>query len=380
MSTPTKLIAAALVILAILLGVLSIFVGRRPAPAALGTAVTPVATFPVVIASQLLPAGQAISADAVRVVQLPVQPTGAYTKVEEVVGHIPRVPIDTGLPLTINGLAQGLTLTLKAGERGVAVPVDEVSGAGNAIQAGDYVDVFFTMKAPEAGTAGAGGGPSDRNIARLLVSRARVLAYGASSLTNGAAPAAQGGTPAPGTNSQAMIDQQRQMARSAVLAVPVEDVDALVLATQAGRLTLALRYPEDSGVVQSALFQAPAPVVRARSDLPATERSRLLDPDNRAYAGIDTLGLGGGLSSPMSAVPLPSAVPTVRTPRAGGRAPGLVEVIRGTDISHEAANGTTGRTSGGTAGQSMPAATDGGAGTTPPPLPAGLMNGSGGAR
>lgn len=380
MSTSTKLIAAALVALAILLGVLSLFVGRRPAPAAAEVAVAPVATFPVVIASRLLAAGQPIPADAVRVIQLPVQPTGAYTKVEEVVGHIPRVPIDTGLPLTVNGLAQGLTLTLKPGERGVAVPVDEVSGAGNAIQAGDYVDVFFTMKAPDAGS---GGGANDRNIARLLVSRARVLAYGTSSLSNGAAPAVQGGTPAPGTNSQAMIDQQRQMARSAVLAVPVEDVDALVLATQTGRLTLALRYPEDGGVVESALFQAPAPVVRARPDLPAAERGRLGAPDNRAFAGIDSIGLGGGLSSPMSAVPspvgMPSGAATVRAPlrRAPGNS-GVVEVIRGTDISREAANGSGGRTSG-SAGQPAPTGISN-VGAMPPPLPAGMLNSAGGAQ
>lgn len=376
MSTPTKLIAAALVALAILLGVLSLFVGRRPPPAAADVAVVPVATFPVVIASRLLAAGQPITADAVRVILLPVQPTGAYTKVEEVVGHVPRVPIDIGLPLTVNGLAQGLTLTLKPGERGVAVPVDEVSGAGNAIQAGDYVDVFFTMKAPETG---AGGGMNDRNIARLLISRARVLAYGTSSLSNGAAPAAQVGTPAPGTNSQAMLDQQRQMARSAVLAVPVEDVDALVLATQTGRLTLALRYPEDSGVVESALFQAPSSIVRARANLPAAERDRLTAPDNRAFAGLDSTGLSGGLSSAVPApvgIPSAAAAPSSSPRRRTSTYSGVVEVIRGAEVSREAANGSSGRPADST-GQPAPS---GATSAMPPPLPAGLLNPTGGAR
>ncbi|WP_429496969.1 Flp pilus assembly protein CpaB [Robbsia andropogonis] len=382
MSASTRIIAAVLVVLALLLGVLSIFVGRRPAPVATSAVPAPVATFPVVIASRLLPAGQPIAPDAVRVIQLPVQPTGAYTKVEEVVGHTPRVPIDSGLPLTLSGLAQGLTLTLKPGERGVAVPVDEVSGAGNAVQAGDYVDVFVTMKAPETG---ATGGQNDRNIARLLISRARVLAYGASSLTNGAP--AQGTAPAPGANAQAMVDQQRQMARSAVLAVPVDQVDGLVLATQMGRLTLALRFPEDGGAVDSALFQAPGPVVRARSDLPAAERDRLAAPDNKAFAGMDSVGLAGGVSLPaaMATVPaLPDASTTIRSSRLGARggmahARGYVEVIRGMDISREAANGSTPRSAVGT--PPLPGLSAGmDQATIPLPSPSSVINSSGGGR
>lgn len=325
MSASTKLIAAVLVLLAVVLGVLALFVGRHP-PAQNGAAVAaapPTQTFPVVIASRDLDAGQLVPNDAVRVVQLPVQPPGTYSRIQDVVGHTPRIGVAKGSPLTESGLNQGLPLSLKAGERGLAIPVDEVVGAGNAVQAGDYVDVFFTMKAADNAPAGmvVASQSNDRTVARLLLARLRVLAYGTDSL----AP-----SPAQAATSDANRDLQRQQARTAVLAVPVADVDKLVLATQTGKLTLALRYPEDQQTPDPTLFPEPPRALAARPGLSADKRTLLDSPENRAYAGLDSLGLAGLAQGPSR---LSEGAPKAAVPRRPSAS--LIEVIRGSAVRRE---------------------------------------------
>lgn len=363
MNTSTRIIALVLVFLAIVLGILAFVVGHRPIPTTnIGANAAPsIPTYPVVIAARPLDAGQPIAGDAVRVVQLPVTPTGAFTRTEDVIGHVPRVAIPNGLPLTANGLNQGLPLTLKTGERGVAIPVDEVVGVGNAVQAGDYVDVFYSARAPGDSTTPQG---TDRSVARLLLARIRVLSYGGDSL----APST-----ASGGGSAANRDAMHAQARSAVLAVPVADVDQLVLAAQSGKLTLALRYPEDQQVPDSGLFASEPRVLRIRNGLSAEQETQLNTPENMAYAGVDSLSLVGqvqGSGAARAPVPLPSSVlgqgsadagsPRQRPPRAGPVSEGFVEVIRGADIKQETPNSSNIRDA-----RSMPAAVG-------PAIPAGV--------
>lgn len=122
---------------------------------------------------------------------------------------------------------------LQPGERALAVAVDEVSGGGNRILPGDFVDVFFMLDKSSEVQAGQ---------ARLLQSQLRVLAYGANSLD--------------GPEEKSLLQQgaPAQPAKTAVLAVPVERVSELMLASRAGRLQLALRPLGDAGVPDIALF------------------------------------------------------------------------------------------------------------------------------
>ena len=357
MNASTRIIAMVLVVLAVVLGVLALFVGRRPPPISgmQSNAAPPIPMYPVVVAARALDAGQAIDADGVRVVQLPVQPTGSFPRTQDVIGHIPRVAIPSGLPLTESGLNQGLPLALKTGERGVAIPVDEVVGVGNGVQAGDYVDVFYSARAPGLSNSMAAVQGADRSVARLLLARIRVLAYGADSLAPNTAT-----TSGNGVNRDAMHAQ----ARSAVLAVPVADVDQLVLATQTGKLTLALRFPEDKQLPDAALFVQPPRALTVRAGLTTTQSALLTSAENTAYAGLDSLSLvGQGQNGDAARVPpLPAAAINSRTGNFGGNlsgnlssngsgaafanrprksaglSEGFVEVIRGADIKREAAD------------------------------------------
>lgn len=185
---------------------------------------------------------------------------------------------------------------LQPGERALAVAVDEVSGGGNRILPGDFVDVFFMLDKSSEVQAGQ---------ARLLQSQLRVLAYGANSLD--------------GPEEKSLLQQgaPAQPAKTAVLAVPVERVSELMLASRAGRLQLALRPLGDAGVPDIALFPQRRAAMQARADLTPGQRELLDSGPNRAYGGDTLLQMDGTTLSPRQAA---------RGSGGGGRS---VEIVRG---------------------------------------------------
>lgn len=270
------------------------------------------------MAARALVAGKAIGTDDISLVALPINPAGAYSQASSVVGKVPLIDIGAGTPITESGLASGLAVKLADGERAVAIPVDEIVGAGNRVQAGDYVDVFFTLKQ---------GQDSEKTQARLLMSRLHVLSYGAAVI--GTAGGSGGATPPQQASqtSQPAQAQAQPVARTAVLATPVADVNRLLLATQNGKLMLALRNPSDEAIPDLALFPSPATVLAGKRELTRDQQEALKLPDNQAFAGMEMNGLAGDSRSSASykaaAAPRPGAA-------RGANIPGTVEVIRGT--------------------------------------------------
>lgn len=319
----TKLIAAILVLLALALGGYAWFLSRQPAPVAAQPTAAPQAQvpapdaplFPVVVAARAMPVGEPIAADALRVVQLPINPQGGFRETAPIVGRVPVVDLGEGTPLLESQLVSGLALRIGEGERAVAVKADEVMGVGHRVRPGDFVDIFFVLKSDNR--------EIDRSQVRLLLARKRVLAYGSASVDG--APSAKGSS---NGNAQAASSQQ---ARTAVLAVPVDEVNRLALAEQSGRLLLALRNPDD--------LQAPDP--RLFADLPtalqpvAAGRGQARTPLqglDEAQAGLTVADLASGGQGPRpAAAPAartavrPGTSPSTATPRTGTQ----VEVIRG---------------------------------------------------
>lgn len=238
----TKFVAAVLVLMAIVLGIYAWVLGHRPQPAPPpATAQTPapaeirapIALFPVVVTTRATPAGQAIAADALRVAQLPIQPSGTFTSTEGLVGRVPVLDLSEGMPLVENQLASGMAQRVGDGERAVAIRADEAMGVGNRVQPGDFVDVFVVLKSDGRDIAS--------NQARLLLSRKRVLAFGAASVEN-----MPQNSPQPQGRSE--------VARTAVLAIPVAEIARLALGENSGHLLLALRNPGDTAQPEPALF------------------------------------------------------------------------------------------------------------------------------
>ncbi|TAL54719.1 Flp pilus assembly protein CpaB [Pandoraea sp.] len=299
MNKATKIIAAALVLAGLALAVLALILGRRHAPPA------PLAGSPalaeqhaVVVAAQALPPGVPITAAALKLTPMTHPPAGSYANAADVIGQVPVVAVAAGAPIMPGTLAHGLATQLADGERAVAVPVNALSAVGNRIKPGDYVDVFFSLRLGQNAAV---------TQSRLLASRVRVLAYGAATLDNRNGDAKKGAAAAP--------------ASTAVLAVPVDGVNRLVLAAQNGKLTLALRAPNDDDVSDPALFPRPASVLMARNNLDPAQREALQNPDNRAFAGLalGQLSGKGDAALPAPAVHADGAARRERT----------VQVIRG---------------------------------------------------
>ncbi|WP_447747046.1 Flp pilus assembly protein CpaB [Variovorax boronicumulans] len=317
----TKIVAAILVLLALALGGYAWVLSRKappppPATATSGTApakTSQAQTFPVVVAAKPLLAGQAIPADALRVEQLTINPTGAFKESASLAGRVPVIDLGEGSPLLEGQLVSGLALRIAEGERAVAIKADEVMGVGNKVQPGDFVDVFLMLKADSKDI--------DRSQARLLLSRKRVLAFGSASVDGLASKTDKNG------NSQSQ--QRAEAARTAVLAVPVDDVNRLALAENSGRLLLALRNPTDMSEPDPKLFAelptALQPTPPKRGEPPRAPLEGL----DRAQAGLTAADFVTGGKPGTLRAPTVATRPAAATDTSGSRGGLQVEVIRG---------------------------------------------------
>lgn len=319
----TKVIAAILVIAAALLGGYALLLSRKPPPPAPVQAAVrnQVALFPVVVMRKAAPAGLAIPADALRVEQLPINPTGAFRDIATAAGRVPVFDLGEGTPLLENQMASGLALRVAEGERAVAVKADEIMGVGNKLRPGDFVDVFFVLKTD--------GKEIDRSQVRLLLARKRVLAFGNASVDGSPSMTAEG------QNGKAQQPSQRaEAARTAVLAVPVEEVGRLALGEASGRLLLALRHPTDMSLPDVSLFPELPTSLQPFPPKAGESRRGPLQGLDRAQAGLTVADLASGGDKRAQAI---AAAVTARPARAGSLTSAIprskagteVEVIRG---------------------------------------------------
>ncbi|TFZ44988.1 Flp pilus assembly protein CpaB [Stenotrophomonas maltophilia] len=332
----TRIAAVALIGLAVLLALIAFMVGRKPdAPATVAPVTQSEAqAITVVEAVARLPAGEPITANGLRLVQRTAPVAGAATSIASVVGKVPVQDIAEGTAISSSALAQGFSLQLRPGERALAVPVDELVGAGNRILPGDFVDVFLNLRNAQP----SAGGPGEAAQTRLLLSRLRVLSYGQQDIAPSASDAVastdgetrndpRAADITGSGSSQTTGNEANQPARSAVLAVPVADANRLLLGAQQGKLFLALRNPADTGLPDLALFPQSRGVIDPLRSLDAEQQLALQRPENHAFAGIDGDALAGRGTTPPRASPQAPARPAAvrhAAPRASG-----IEIIRG---------------------------------------------------
>ena len=131
----------------------------------------------VVVAAKAVPAGQRLTAEDLKVAQLPAAVANSFASTEPVLGRTTVVALQADSPLFEQQLLNGLALQIEPGQRAVAIAVKDTMAAGHHVRPGDFVDVFFTLE-----------GKADQTDidtqARLLLARSRVLAYGAASVEN----------------------------------------------------------------------------------------------------------------------------------------------------------------------------------------------------
>jgi pilus assembly protein CpaB len=128
---------------------------------------------PTVVAARDIPVIRPLTAQDLEVRSVPPDalPAGAVSDIDDVIGRVPIAPLWQGQPLVTQALADDAAifhtgLSLRPGERAIAIPVAAVSAVGGAISPGARVDV---LSVPIIGRA-----PAGRTV-ELLASDALVL-------------------------------------------------------------------------------------------------------------------------------------------------------------------------------------------------------------
>jgi len=165
---------------------------------------------------QPLNAGEALSEENLAVVTSPTQISDALSAEQDVFGRELRRYARPGELLSNHHLESGgsLPANLPAGQRAIAIAVDDVVGAGGLLQPGDRVDVVTAFRRSD----------KDAPVALVMLRDVPVLAvYGSLS--------------AAADDSE---ENARRRNNTAVLSVPEERVSALMLASSEGKVRLAV--------------------------------------------------------------------------------------------------------------------------------------------
>ncbi|RAK58983.1 Flp pilus assembly protein CpaB [Phenylobacterium hankyongense] len=271
-------------------------------PAAASRAVTGV---PVVVASKPMKFGDRLDAEHLTLAHLPPEavPEGAFTTVAAVLAQdhggapVALTPIAVREPLLPSklsgpGARPSVAAEIAEGMRAYTIKVSDVSGVGGHALPGDRVDVVLLRDlTPEA---------SQRNfVSDVVLQDVRVLAVDLNADLTSNKPA----TPS-----------------TATLEVSVQDSQKLAVASDLGKLSLALRKTGSSEVASVAPMRPAAFVAGGR---PAPTLSRAPAPRRRATPSEDggliaIVELEGGGSKPRTPrAAKPAAAPAAPVPAGG---------------------------------------------------------------
>lgn len=214
---------------------------------------TPIAT---VYAKVAIPLGTPVTADMLTIQnKLPTErDPSAFGDTGLVIGKIIRRDVVAGTQLVASdftGSSGGIAnLNVPQGQRAISVQVDQVSGVGTVIQAGDYVDMVLGLTGDKFPVVTVN--PTDQSIqtvAGLNATSTKVLLQGLQVLgtllpTPTAAQAQQQNQPAasPGAQQSTTLNGQQEIV---VLSVTAQQAEVIKYAQLDGSITLALRSPKD---------------------------------------------------------------------------------------------------------------------------------------
>lgn len=242
-STMLRLLAGLLAVGSVIVGYVGYQLSQKEVTQQAGTTASAPAesegAYPVVVARKAISAGRTITQDDLAWVSFPVRPEHSYASPTDLIGKAPALPVAAGETVLERHFLPGslLSRSVRPGERAIAVKVDEVIGSGGLVQPGDYVDVLLYLR--------ASGKELPKTSALVVLKHVRVLAYGDAIVGAAGAPAGD-------------EDARAPKERSAVLAVPLEDASALMLAASAGSLRLAVYGAEEGQAVAAGAQPVPA--------------------------------------------------------------------------------------------------------------------------
>ncbi|HDS01098.1 MAG TPA: Flp pilus assembly protein CpaB [candidate division Zixibacteria bacterium] len=179
---------------------------------------------PVVVASHDLTFGETLEPQDMRVVMYPATsvPKNAYAEIDSLKGQITKVFLKENEPILnskLSSIGGGLSLLIEPNMRAASIQVDKVSGVSGFILPGDMVDVILTVD---------DYGSRRDAMAKTILQKVEVLAAGEKTEQKG----------------DKVITVQ-----AVTLLVDAKGVQDLALASQEGKLHLALRNRADNEVV-----------------------------------------------------------------------------------------------------------------------------------
>jgi pilus assembly protein CpaB len=257
-STTLKIVAVVAVLLAVILAVVGFRISRDFAEQAQQAQVQvrqqEVQQTLAVVALRPLAAYQPIARDAVALVPVSVVPLNPYSSIDDVVGKVPLVDIDSGAPVTQRYFKEGNVLAriIPHGHQAVSVEINDVVAVGGFVRPGDIVDVLLFLR---------GGTGLDQPQSRVLLEAARVLAYEERIIDRPEGIKEDG-------------SQQRSRLRTAVLAVPESDTTKLMLGASLGDLRLAL-HSQSAPAGETAVAAAATPPKSPEKAIGLAELARL---------------------------------------------------------------------------------------------------------
>jgi pilus assembly protein CpaB len=226
-----------------------------------GTTVAPT-TGPVVVAKAEIPLSTRIRADQVEVktLNLTAINTGAFQDISQVVGQVARQPVAVGAQITqttLNGGLSGTVINIQtpAGQRAIAVRVDQISGVGTVIKTGDYVDAILSLTEEQFASITqdpanpkqivvTNPGPKGATV-KLILQGMQVLG----ALLPPVAPPAAGASPTPAAEAAApgtVLNEQQEIV---ILSVTAQQAEVIrygqLMANPLLTLSLVLRSPDD---------------------------------------------------------------------------------------------------------------------------------------
>ena len=206
---------------------------------------------PTVIAAQDIPLGAVVTGEMLKVQDLPIdqRKPQSFQIPSQIIGKIARRAITTDAQLeaadfTVTNLTQ---IDVPPGMRAYAVQVDQVTGVGTIIRAGDYVDMIIGLTGdrfpvvevnPDDDSITVVAGLNGTSV-KLLIEGMQVLGTALPATPAAAAdpnaPAASGEPATTLTGNQELV----------ILAVSAQQAEIIKFAQMDGQITLALRSPKD---------------------------------------------------------------------------------------------------------------------------------------
>lgn len=190
---------------------------------------------PVITLARNVPAHTRLSLDDLRVETMDTAPPGSFRDRDSLVGRQVWRDLPMGMVLDEHSFDLGgpLARMIRAGERALAVTIDEVVAAGGYLTPGDYVDVLLYLREDDRN--------GDRTM-QVAVPALRVLSVGNDiGLDLTGRPV----MPPVEEDKSQKTGSRAEAARTAVLAVPEALITRFALAAQVGTLRLAVRSAEE---------------------------------------------------------------------------------------------------------------------------------------